>query len=180
MRSLQTVSGVIQTNNTLPILDHFLVHLSPGKLTITASDLETTMTTEVSVDSSEEISAAVPAKMLLDTVKSFPEQPLTFTLNSSSNLLEVSSDFGKYSLGYLDATEYPKPPSLENAESIIISEATLSSAISKTLFAAGNDDLRPVMSGVFFQFTSEGLTFVATDAHKLVRYIRKDLSLIHI
>ena len=72
MRSLQTVSGVIQTNNTLPILDHFLVHLSPGKLTITASDLETTMTTEVSVDSSEEISAAVPAKMLLDTVKSFP------------------------------------------------------------------------------------------------------------
>ncbi|MFL2566033.1 MAG: DNA polymerase III subunit beta [Schleiferiaceae bacterium] len=175
MRSLQTVSGVIQTNNTLPILDHFLVHLSPGKLTITASDLETTMTTEVSVDSSEEISAAVPAKMLLDTVKSFPEQPLTFTLNSSSNLLEVSSDFGKYSLGYLDATEYPKPPSLENAESIIISEATLSSAISKTLFAAGNDDLRPVMSGVFFQFTSEGLTFVATDAHKLVRYIRKDI-----
>ena len=175
MRSLQTVSGVIQTNNTLPILDHFLVHLSPGKLTITASDLETTMTTEVSVDSSEEISAAVPAKMLLDTVKSFPEQPLTFTLNSGSNLLEVSSDFGKYSLGYLDATEYPKPPSLENAESIMISEATLSSAISKTLFAAGNDDLRPVMSGVFFQFTSEGLTFVATDAHKLVRYVRKDI-----
>lgn len=175
LRSLQTVSGVIQSNNTLPILDHFLVHLTPGKLTITASDLETTMTTVVAVDSSEEIKAAVPAKILVDTVKSFPEQPLTFTLNSSSHTLEVSSDFGKYALAYIDPSEYPKSASLNEADSINISEKILGTAINKTLFAAGNDDLRPVMSGVFFQFTNEGLTFVATDAHKLVRYSRKDI-----
>jgi DNA polymerase-3 subunit beta len=108
LRALQTVSGVIQSNNTLPILDHFLVHLDPGKLTITASDLETTMTTHLSVDSSESTTAAIPARMLLDTVKSFPEQPLTFTLNPASHALEVSSDFGKYALAYVDAAEYPR------------------------------------------------------------------------
>ena len=176
LRALQTVSGVIQSNNTLPILDHFLVHLHPGQLTITASDLETTMTTTLSVDSSESATAAIPARMLLDTVKSFPEQPLTFTLNPASHALEVSSDFGKYALAYVDAAEYPKAASLDGADRVHLPAHVLSTAIHKTLFAAGNDDLRPVMSGVFFQFTGDGLTFVATDAHKLVRYRRTDFS----
>jgi len=175
LKALQTVGGVIQTSNTLPILDHFLLELKPGSLTLTASDLETTMTTSLDVEAEGEATAAIPARMLLDTVKSFPEQPLTFTLNPDQHSLEVSSDFGKYALAYVDATEYPKAAELEGATSISMPSHVLANAIHKTLFAAGNDDLRPVMSGVFFQLTSEGLNFVATDAHKLVRYQRQDI-----
>ncbi|MDO7601900.1 MAG: DNA polymerase III subunit beta [Schleiferiaceae bacterium] len=175
LKALQTVGGVIQTNNTLPILDHFLLELSQGQLTLTASDLETTMTTTLDIETEGEITAAIPARILLDTVKSFPEQPLTFTLNPDKHSVEVSSDYGKYALSYVDATEYPKAAALSDAASISMPANVLTSALHKTLFAAGNDDLRPVMSGVFFQLTSDGLTFVATDAHMLVRYVRTDI-----
>jgi DNA polymerase III subunit beta len=174
LRALQTVSGVIQSNHTLPILDHLLVVLEPNKLTITASDLETTMTTTLEVASESDATAAIPARMLLDTVKSFPEQPLTFTFNPSAHSLEVSSDSGKYAISYIDASEYPKASEVQASVTVELPAHVLNTAIAKTLFAAGNDDLRPVMSGVFFQLAPDGLTFVATDAHKLVRYRRSD------
>ena len=176
LKALQTVGGVIQTNNTLPILDHFLLELSQGQLTLTASDLETTMTTTLDIETEGEITAAIPARILLDTVKSFPEQPLTFTFNPSAHSLEVSSDFGKYAISYVDAAEYPKAPDVDATVTVELPAHVLGTAIAKTLFAAGNDDLRPVMSGVFFQLTPESLTFVATDAHKLVRYRRSDFA----
>jgi DNA polymerase-3 subunit beta len=175
LKQLQVLGGVINNSNTLPILDNFLFELNHSDLTISASDLETTMSSTIEVESDSEGSVAVPAKLLLDTLKTFPEQPLTFVVEDN-NTVEISSNHGKYALAYASGEEFPKAVSLENPSSTILEGDILANAISKTIFAAGNDDLRPVMSGVFFQFSNQNLTFVATDAHKLVKYTRDDVS----
>lgn len=175
LKQLQTLGGVINNNNTLPILDNFLFELNEGELIVSASDLETTMSAKLEVESDSEGKIAVPAKLLLDTLKTFPEQPLTFIAEDNSTI-ELSSNYGKYALAYANGDEFPRAAELEEPNSTTIQADVLSTAIGKTIFASGNDDLRPVMSGVFFQFSSEDLTFVATDAHKLVKYSRKDLS----
>jgi DNA polymerase-3 subunit beta len=174
LKQLQVLGGVINNSNTLPILDNFLFELNNSELIISASDLETTMSSKLEVESDNSGSIAVPARLLLETLKTFPEQPLTFVVEEN-NTIEISSNHGKYALAYANANEFPKAVSLEDATSTTITGDILATAISKTIFAAGNDDLRPVMSGVFFQFSTEGLTFVATDAHKLVKYSREDV-----
>ena len=175
LKQLQVLGGVINNSNTLPILDNFLFELNQSKLTISASDLETTMSATIDVESNSEGNIALPARLLLDTLKTFPEQPLTFVVEEN-NTVEISSNHGKYALAYIDGSEFPNTVSIENASQTSILGDVLSTAISKTIFAAGNDDLRPVMSGVFFQFSKDNLTFVATDAHKLVKYTREDIS----
>ena len=174
LKQLQVLGGVINSNNALPILDNFLFELDGNDLLVSASDLETTIVAKLSVESADTGNIAVPAKLLLDTLKTFPEQPLTFVLQDN-NTIEISSNHGKYALAYADGNEFPKAVSLEDPSSTSIAGSILSNAISKTIFASGNDELRPVMSGVFFQFSPEELTFVATDAHKLVKYTRTDV-----
>ncbi|WP_298759756.1 DNA polymerase III subunit beta [uncultured Psychroserpens sp.] len=174
LKQLQVLGGVINSSNTLPILDNFLFELKDSKLTVSASDLETTMSSSLDVESDNDGSIALPARLLLDTLKTFPEQPLTFVVEDN-NTVEISSNHGKYALAYADGNEFPKAVELDNPSTTTIAGDILATAISKTIFAAGNDDLRPVMSGVFFQFSTEGLTFVATDAHKLVKYTRGDV-----
>ncbi|MHA7943693.1 DNA polymerase III subunit beta [Formosa sp. 3Alg 14/1] len=175
LKQLQVLGGVINSSNTLPILDNFLFELSSSQLIVSASDLETTMSSTLEVESDSEGSVAIPARLLLDTLKTFPEQPLTFIIEDN-NTIEISSNHGKYALAYANGNEFPKAVSLDKPSTTTIVGDILATAISKTIFAAGNDDLRPVMSGVFFQFSTEGLTFVATDAHKLVKYTREDVS----
>lgn len=174
LKQLQVLGGVINNSNTLPILDNFLFELKHSKLTVSASDLESTMASTLEVESDSEGSVAIPAKLLLETLKTFPEQPLTFVIEDN-NTIEISSNHGKYALAYSSADEFPKSISLDNPSTTVVVADVLATAISKTIFAAGNDDLRPVMSGVFFQFSTESLTFVATDAHKLVKYSRTDV-----
>ena len=174
LKQLQVLGGVINSSNTLPILDNFLFELDHSKLTVSASDLETTMSSNLQVESESEGSIAIPARLLLDTLKTFPEQPLTFVVEDN-NTIEISSNHGKYALAYADGKEFPKAVTLEDPSKTVVTGDILATAISKTIFAAGNDDLRPVMSGVFFQFSTESLTFVATDAHKLVKYTREDV-----
>ncbi|OMP30554.1 MULTISPECIES: DNA polymerase III subunit beta [Mangrovimonas] len=174
LKQLQVLGGVINNSNTLPILDNFLFELNDSKLVVSASDLETTMSSVIDVESDSTGSIALPARLLLDTLKTFPEQPLTFVVEDN-NTVEISSNHGKYALAYADGNEFPKAIALEDPSTTTIAGDILATAISKTIFAAGNDDLRPVMSGVFFQFSTEGLTFVATDAHKLVKYTREDV-----
>lgn len=173
-KHLQMLGGVINNNNTLPILDNFLFDLKGSQLTVSASDMETTMKTVLEVQSETDGNIAIPARLLLDTLKTFPEQPLSFLVEK--NMLVVSHDRGKSEIACASADEFPKPVSLSSPSSTTIMGDTLATAINKTIFAAGNDDLRPVMSGVFFQFATDGLVFVATDAHKLVRYKREDLA----
>ncbi len=175
LKQLQVLGGIINNNNTLPILDNFLFKLDGKSLTVSASDLETTISSKLEVESNEKGSVCIPARLLLDTLKTFPEQPLTFTIEDN-NTVEISSDHGKYALAYASGEEFPNAIELQDPSTTVLLGNVLATAISKTIFAAGNDDLRPVMSGVFFQFSTDGLTFVATDAHKLVKYTREDLS----
>jgi DNA polymerase-3 subunit beta len=174
LRQLQTLGGVINNNNTLPILDNFLFELNKNDLKISASDLETTITSTIDVESESTGSVAISARLLLDTLKTFPNQPLTFKTEENSTI-EISSEQGKYDMAYFDGEEFPKSIALDAPSATVIPATVLEAAISKTIFATGNDDLRPVMSGVFFQFSSDNLTFVATDAHKLVKYTRTDV-----
>lgn len=175
LKQLQVLGGVINSNNTLPILDNFLFELSENQLKVSASDLETTMSAVVEVESDSSGAIAVSARLLLDTLKTFPDQPLTFKTEGDSTI-EISSDQGKYDMAYFGGDEFPKAVTLPSPSKTVVPSNVLATAISKTIFAAGNDDLRPVMSGVFFQFSSENLTFVATDAHKLVKYTRTDVT----
>jgi len=173
LKNIQVLGGILNTNNTLPILDYFLFNISESVLKITASDLETTLSAEIKIESEDNGSIAVPAKLLIDTLKTFPEQPLTFNI-LDNNTIEISSNHGKYALAYAKGEEFPKTLPITDPNNSSISSKVLYEAINTTIFASGNDDLRPVMSGVFFQFSSENSTFVATDAHKLVRYVRTD------
>ena len=174
LKELQKLGGIINNTNTLPILDNFLFEVNKNNLIITASDLETTFSSIINVDSELDSMVALPARLLLDTLKTFPEQPLTF-LKTEKNTVEISANNGKYAVAYVGGEEFPKAPQVNDSKTIQIKSNTLHTAINSTLFASGNDDLRPVMSGVFFQFSSESLTFVATDAHKLVKYSRNDI-----
>ena len=170
LKELQRIGGVLSTSNTLRILDNFLFDINEKELTVSASDLETTMTTRLEIEAKEKGSIAIPAKLLLDTLKTFPEQPLTFTIDENTFGVEISSDYGKYKLTGQNGEEFPKTPSLENPSALTVAANVVSKAINKTIFATSTDELRPVMTGVYCILNSDDLTFVATDAHKLVRY----------
>ena len=175
LKNLQGIIGVINASNTLPILDDFLFELNDNALTITSSDLETTMSVTINLDNaSESGSVAIPAKILVDTLKTFADIPVTFSINEETLIIEISAGEGKYKLSGHKSEEYPHTPSLEDTTSITLSSSILGNAINKTLFATGNDELRLVLSGVFCELSPDDVTFVATDAHKLVRYRRTD------
>lgn len=176
LKHLQAISGVLNSNSTLPILDNFLFEFGDNKLMITASDLETTMTASLVLEMMDaDHNVAVPAKLLIDTLKTFPEQPLTFEINKESFLIEIVSDSGKYKLAGQNGDEFPKIPDLEGTSTLEMDALILSNAINRTIFATGNDELRRIMSGVLFELNKSDVTFVATDAHKLVRHKRSDL-----
>lgn len=179
LKRLQSVSGILSTNNAIPILDNFLFEIQKNQLTILASDLESSMSTQLHIEAKDKGKVAVPAKLLLDILKSFSEQPLTFTIDDKSFAIEISSDYGKYKLNGFDGEDFPAIPAAKDAQQIELTSESLANAINKTLFATGNDELRPVMSGVFCSFGKKTSTFVATDAHKLVRYRRADVTSAH-
>ena len=175
-KNLQSISGVLTNNTTVPILDHFHFQLKEEEgqmvLTVKATDLETTMLINIPLENAaiEDIdTVAVPAKILLDILKTFNEVPLTFTV-SSNFAIEISSGDGKYRLAGQSAETYPAMPEATETTTTAFNSLTLVNAISKTLFATSSDELRPQMTGVLCEMTPENITFVATDAHKLVRY----------
>ena len=175
LKQLQVLQGVLASSNTLPILDNFLFEVDGRELTVTASDLETTITATMPIEGKEKGSVAIPARILLDTLKAFPEQPLTFSVDGKHHGVELSSDQGKYKMTGFGGADFPKSPAMDKPSSITLPAGTLATAINKTIFATGNDDLRPVMSGIYFELGAEDVRFVATDAHKLVRYMRTDV-----
>jgi DNA polymerase-3 subunit beta len=176
LRELQKLNSVISSNNTLPILDNFLFEINEGNMAVTASDLEVTMKVAISVESEFDGRITIPARILIDTLKTFSNQPLTFVINLTNYSIEIISELGNYKLSGNNADEFPKSPTLTNSSTTFFKSEILQNAINKTLFASGNDDLRPVMSGVYCELSPEQVTFVATDAHKLVKHSRTDLS----
>lgn len=175
LKQLSNINGVITTNPVVPILENFLFELEKGSLTVTASDLQTSMITELQVESKEKGSIAVPARILLDTLKNLPEQPVTFSIDESTYSIEIISDNGRYKLSGENATDFPKVPTVSNDFSAYISTEVLSRAINNTIFATSNDELRPAMTGVYVSLGEKNTTFVATDGHRLVRYRRNDV-----
>jgi DNA polymerase-3 subunit beta len=175
LKQLSNINGVITTNPVVPILENFLFELDKGSLTVTASDLQTSMITEIQVESKEKGSIAVPARILLDTLKNLPEQPVTFSIDESTYSVEIISDNGRYKLSGENATDFPKVPTVSNDFSAEISTEVLSRAVNNTIFATSNDELRPAMTGVYVNLGEKNTTFVATDGHRLVRYRRTDV-----
>lgn len=175
LKQLSNINGVITTNPVVPILENFLFELDKGSLTVTASDLQTSMITDLQVESKEKGSIAVPARILLDTLKNLPEQPVTFSIDESTYSIEIISDNGRYKLSGENATDFPKVPSVSNDFSADISSEVLARAINNTIFATSNDELRPAMTGVYVNLGESSSTFVATDGHRLVRYRRADV-----
>lgn len=176
LKQLSNINGVITTNPVVPILENFLFELDKGSLVVTASDLQTSMITELQVESKEKGSIAVPARILLETLKNLPEQPVTFSIDESSYSVEIISDNGRYKLSGENATDFPRVPSVSNDFSAVISSEVLARAINNTIFATSNDELRPAMTGVYINLGDGNTTFVSTDGHRLVRYRRADVT----
>ncbi len=178
LNNLLAINKVISSKNTLPILDNFLFHVSENVLEITASDLETTLITKMELENIEgEGSIAIEAKRLTDILREFPEQPLTFEVNFDSLAVDILSENGKFSVVGQNGEEFPELPQLEEDKSVsvTINADALATGIIKTIFATADDELRPVMNGIFCKFDMESTVFVASDAHKLVRYKRLDV-----
>ena len=176
LRQLQTLEWVLSNSNTLPILDHFLFELAPGELVMTASDLRPRCLQKWRCV--QKIRGRLPCQRgcCWTFWKAFPDIPLTLKVDGATHAVELTSDAGKYKLTGANADEFPQAPALEGAAGVEMGASTLVSAINRTLFAAGSDDLRPVMSGIFFELYADNVRFVATDAHRLVRYARTDAS----
>ncbi len=175
LKQLSAISGVIASNPIVPILENFLFQLSANQLTITASDLQTTMTADMEVESGDTGNIAVPAKILLDTLRGLPEQPITFEIDGNTYGIEILSDNGRYKLSGENAADFPRIPSVNKSYSIDFPSDVLERAIGNTIFATSTDELRPAMTGVYFELNGKSVTFVATDGHRLIRYRRSDL-----
>mgnify|MGYP002516171724 FL=1 len=168
---LQAASRVIAAKNSLQILECVLFDLKGDQLTLTASDGETTLRTSMTVDSAQgEGKVAVAAKILLETLKEFSEQPLTFHIDDQNFGLNITSANGTYSFVGANGNEYPEMPVEVGENSFEIAADALLDAINKTIFCTADDELRPVMNGIYFDLNEEKITLVATDAHRLVRY----------
>lgn len=175
LKQLQQINGVIQANNVLPILEDFLFEIDKNTLTVTATDLETVMRVKLDVEAKDSGKVCVPAKILMDSLKNLPDQPLTFNIDKNYGI-ELTSDSGKYKVMGENPDNFPKEPSTDDTNSFTMTSTALVTAINKTLFAVSTDDLRPAMTGVFFELSKDGLQTVATDAHRLVKYKRTDVS----
>jgi DNA polymerase-3 subunit beta len=174
---LQSVSRVISSKNSLPILDNFLFILKDGNLSITASDLETTLKTSMMIENvTEEGEITVPAKLLVDSLREFSDQPLEFKTNDTTSILDITWATGNAKLPCTTAEDYPSIAEIEeNCTTVSINSHILLEGINRTLYATAEEELRPVMNGIYFDIDNSSATLVASDAHKLVCYTRNDI-----
>lgn len=174
LKHVQQISGVISANTVLPILEDFLFEIEKNKLTIVATDLETVMKIHMDIEAKDSGKICIPAKILLDSLKNLPEQPLTFNIDKNYSV-EITSDNGKYKVMGENPDNFPKDPEAETSNSFTMPSSALVTAINKCIFATSSDELRPAMTGIFFELTPAGLRTVATDAHRLVKFSRTDI-----
>ncbi|WP_437919396.1 DNA polymerase III subunit beta [Sphingobacterium sp. LRF_L2] len=175
LKQLQAISGASSSSTVLPILENFLFEIKDNLLTISATDLQTSMVTSLQIEAKEEGRVAMPSKILIETLKTLPDQPVAFSVDTNTLAIEISAGDGKYKLSGENADDFPKIPIVDNVSTVALGASILSEAINKTIFAVSNDELRPAMSGVLVQLAEQSITFVSTDAHKLVRYRRTDV-----
>lgn len=174
---LSSVSRVISNKNTIPVLDNFLFVLKEGFLHITASDMETSLRTSLPVENiEEEGEITVPARLLVDSLKEFADIPLEFNSNEENTSIHITWATGDSTLPCTGAEDYPSIPEISNEQTIVsINSIILLEGINRTLYATAEEELRPVMNGIYFDMQPESFTLVASDAHKLVCYTRHDI-----
>src|SRR5215217_8003437 len=175
LKQLQHIAGVINANTVLPILEDFLFEVEKNKLNVVATDLETVMRIQLDIEAKDSGKVCIPARILIDSLKNIADQPLTFNIDTNF-AVEITSDNGKYKVMGENPDNFPKEPTADDTTSFTMPSSALVTAINKTLFAVSTDDLRPAMTGVFFELNKEYIQFVATDAHRLVRYKRTDVA----
>src|SRR6476661_6156217 len=173
LKQLQHIAGVINANTVLPILEDFLFEVEKNRLNVVATDLETVMRIQMDIEAKDSGKVCIPARILMDSLKNIPDQPLSFNIDKNF-AVELTSDNGKYKVMGENPDNFPKEPAADDTTSFTMTSSALVTAINKTLFAVSNDDLRPAMTGIFFELSKGALQFVATDAHRLVRYKRTD------
>ena len=171
LKKLSISNGVIGTNAVMPILEDFLFTINNNILTIVSSNLETTIITDLEINSEGDGRVAVPAQILMDTLRALPDQPISFDIDDDSHAIQITSAFGKYKLAGNNSEDYPAVPSEEGVHSIDLPADIYSDVLTKTLFATSNDELRIAMQGLYTEVEEDKVTFVATDAHKLVKYV---------
>ncbi len=177
LKHLSKISGVIPSRSVLPIIENFLFDIEESSLRISTTNLEISMQTSVPIESrGGQMKIAVPAKILQDILKQLPDQPITFSIDEETFAIEISSENGKYKLSGENGLDFPKIPTAENTQAATMPSKVLLRAINKTLFAASTDEDKAALNGIFFNLGTNGLTFVATDAHRLVRYRRVDIT----
>ncbi len=177
LKQLSKISGVIPSRSVLPIIENFLFEIEESKLTISTTNLEISMQTSLQIEArGEAMKIAVPAKILQDILKALPDQPINFSIEEETFAIEISSENGKYKLSGENGLDFPKIPVPENTQAATMPSRVLYSAINKTLFAASTDEDKAALNGIYFNLGTNGLTFVATDAHRLVRYRRLDVT----
>lgn len=175
-RRLTDINGAIVNNPIVPILENFLFEMADGKLKITASDLQIFITTELAIEAQEDTKIAIPARILLDTLKNLPEQPITFSIDENAYSIEISSDNGRYILAGENATDFPQVATVTANATVNMPAEVLKKAIQQIIIATSHDELRPAMNGGYMSFSEAGVIFVATDGHRLARYKRTDIS----
>lgn len=177
LKQLNALRGVVPNNPVIPILENFLFDITEDALTITASDLQTSIIATMDIEAESETSVAVPAKMLIETLRNLPEQPVSISIDEETFSVEVSSGNGRYKLAGENPEDYPRPTEADSASNQIeVPSEVFSSAIAYTLFAVSTDEMKANMNGVYLEINSDSATFVATDSHRLVRYKRTDVS----
>lgn len=176
LKGLQNVSSLLSSNSLVPIIENFLISVEDEKILITATDNETRATVELKPEKvSGSGKVAIPPRVLLETLKTLPNIPVTLNVNDETFAVELNAGEGVYKLAGYDPENYPSVPDIENANAINMNSIVLQNAVTSTSFACGNDEIRPQLMGVFFEITPDYTNFVATDAHKLVRFRRNDI-----
>lgn len=175
LKQLLIVNSVISSKVVIPILEYFLFEVDNNSLRIVGTDLEVSIQALMAVESKENGKIAVPSKIIIDTLKSLPDQPITFTINEDTRSIEMTYDNGKAKISGEVAEDFPKFPVIENATTFSIPQIIIDRAIAKTLFAIGSDELKPALTGLFLEMGKESMQFVSTDGNKLVKYQRNDL-----
>ncbi|MEZ4827813.1 MAG: DNA polymerase III subunit beta [Bacteroidia bacterium] len=176
-RHLSRIAGAIPSRSVLPIIENFLFEINGNRLKVSTTNLETSMQTMLSIESrGEPLRVAIPAKILLEILKALPEQPVTFIIDEDTFAVEISSENGKYKISGENGEDFPSIPNLEGTESINLPMHAMFKAVIKTLFAASSDEDKAALNGILFDLGEHGATFVATDAHRLVRYRRVDVT----
>ncbi|MEM7658548.1 MAG: DNA polymerase III subunit beta [Bacteroidota bacterium] len=176
-RQLSRISGAIPSRSVLPIIENFLFEITGNTLTISTTNLETSMQTRLPIEArGEDMKIAIPARILLDILKALPEQPITFMIDEATYGVEIGSENGKYKISGENAEEFPLIPTPEGTESIRLPMHVMLKAVGKTIFAASSDEDKAALNGILFDLGEHAATFVATDAHRLVRYRRLDVS----